>query len=158
MEIVLALLGRHFWFLALAATVVGAYVFQRRFTALAAAHPERADGYERALTWFTGLSGGLWLLMGVGIVAGGVPSVLSYLDPARGNMYVLLWHAAVVGALLAGAVWVFLRGGARFVVDHPGLLHVAPSRPGQVKLLYTLCLVAGLVVEAALWAGVFRGS
>jgi hypothetical protein len=151
MNIFLALADRYLWFLALAATVVYAYVLQARFAALGAAHAERAPGYERMLTWFTGLSGGLWVLMGAAIIAGGVPGVSAFLNPAAGGLWVIVWHGAFVGLLLGGAVWIFLRGGAQFLAEHPGLLPAWPPDAAAVKRVYGVVVALALAAELMIW-------
>lgn len=95
----------------------------------------------------------VWLVMGVGILFGGLPDVFAYFSPAGGNPFVLAWHATVVALWIAGIVWLFFRGGAQFVIDHPGILNLSPTHPLQVQLWYLACLAGGVIAEIMMWSG-----
>ena len=146
---------RYFWLFALAITGVNAFIYRQRIQALSAEHPERAEGYRRFLTGFVAVSALVWLVMGIGIMFGGVPTIFSYFSPATGNLFVWAWHATIVAVWIAGIVWLFFRGGAQFIIDHPGLANSTPTKPIQVQLWYLICLAGGIAGEVMMWSGFF---
>jgi hypothetical protein len=149
------LFTRHFWLLALVVTGVNAAVYAQRIHRLSLEHPERAAGYRSLLVGFLAVSDIVWLVMGVGILFGGLPSVFAYFSPAGGNPFVLAWHATLVALWIAGIVWLFFRDGAQFFVDHPGIVNPSPTRPIQVQLWYLVCIAGGVMAEIAMWSGFF---
>src|SRR5450432_3732974 len=89
-----------------------------------------------------------WLMMGVGQLFGGIPSVWHYFRPQDGNPWVLAFFAAVVVVWFAAVYWIYVRDGARAIVEHQllvGNTSVGPSvlTPHQVKLLLGLILLSG---------------
>lgn len=154
---IFTLITHHFWLFALVVTAVNAVIYRQRFQALAAEHPDRAEGYQRFLIGFVAVSAGLWLVMGFGIVFGGVQGVFGYFNPATGNPFVLAWHATLIAVWIAGIVWLFFLGGAQFFIDHPGLANFTPTKPIQVQLFYLLCLAGGVAAEVMMWSGFFAG-
>lgn len=93
---IITLITHHFWLLALVITGVNAALYRQRFQALAAEHPERAEGYQRFLLGFVVISAVVWLVMGFGVVVGGVPGAFAFFNPAAGNPFVLAWHATLI--------------------------------------------------------------
>jgi hypothetical protein len=152
------ILFRYFWLFALALTGVNACIYQQRLPTLTAGHPERAAGYRRFFIGYSAVSALVWLVMGVGIVFGGVPNVFSYFSPATGNVFVWAWHATIVALWIAGAIWLFFRGGAQFIIDHPGLISGTLTKPMHVQLWYLLCLAGGIAGEGMMWSGVLSPS
>lgn len=144
---------RSFWLFALVITGVNAFIYQQRIPSLTAGHPERVEGYRRFFIGYSAVSALVWLVMGVGIVFGGVPNVFSYFSPATGNVFVWVWHATIVALWIAGIVWLFFRGGAQFIIDHPVLANVTPTKPIQVQLWYLICLAGGIAGEVMMWSG-----
>lgn len=146
------LIGRYFWVALLAVSALNAALLRRRFRAYAAGHPEREPGYRLALRWFVGVNLLLWGWMGLGIVAGAVPHVFAYLVPLAGGPYVLVWHMLYVTLWALGLVWVLFRGGAEFLVDHPGLLRPNVTSPRLIKIMLGLISLGVLLVELLLWS------
>jgi hypothetical protein len=145
------LITRYFWLLALIITAINSVAYQRRLRILSEQYPERTRGYRQFLIGFIVVNTLVWLVMGVGILFGGVPSVFSYFNPSTGNPYVLAWHAVVIGTWILGVIWIFFRGGAQFVVDHPGLLNVNMSKPIYVQLWFLACIGGGILGEVMMW-------
>jgi hypothetical protein len=154
---IFTLITTHFWLVALIVTGVNAAVLHRRFHALSAGRPELAAGYRQFLIGFVAVSALLWLMMGIGIVLGGVPGVFAFSDPGAGNPFVIAWHLTLIALWIAGFVWLFFLGGGQFVVDHPGLGNVNPTKPIQVQLWYLACVAGGVVAEVMMWSGFFAG-
>ena len=84
-----------------------------------------------------------WVVMGVGIVYGDVPSDFHYFDPRNGP-FVVAWYVTVVVLWVLTAYWVFLRGGAEALIRHPGLLNLPVQEPWAVKAAVVLMLLGGV--------------
>jgi hypothetical protein len=137
------LITRYFWLVALIITAINGAVYRQRLQSLIDAHPEGARGYQQFTLGFIIVNALVWAVMGIGILFGGVPSVFSYFNPSTGNPYVLAWHAVVIGMWILGVIWIFFRGGAQFMVDHPGLMNVNMSKPIYVQLWFLACIGGG---------------
>jgi hypothetical protein len=81
---------RNFWLLALVITGINTLIYQRRIQVLTREHPERAEGYQHFLIGFVAVNAVVWLVMGVGIMIGGVPTIFASFHLASGNPFVLV--------------------------------------------------------------------
>ena len=92
-----------------------------------------------------------WVVMGIGLTMGRVPTVLHFCRPRDGNPYVLAFHVALLLLWIITFVWVFLMGGARFIDENPRLF-LAWGRPLiPSSLLMIRLLVATALLMAAMW-------
>jgi len=138
------------WLIAIGAIVINAAVWWSR----GREHIERDSalhrGYRRLVLGFVFWGSMPCFVMGLGILVGGVESVRDYLRPREARGWVLAFYmtAAVVWALCLW--WLFARGGAKALVDHPGLLNVSPSKAAHVKLLACGVTLASMVALALL--------
>jgi hypothetical protein len=81
--------------------------------------PELAAGYQR-LIWGYLFWGNLpWIIMGLGLELGGLPSIFSYFRPRDGNPFVLAFFIVVFAVWILGFWWLFFARGAEFLVEHP---------------------------------------
>ena len=136
--------ARHAWLMFIAVTVVNALILKFRARAYIRQEPSLAAGYEQLFTGVL-LWGNLpWIVMGIGILFGGVPSVFSYFRPGDGNPFVLAWFGVVVALWLLGFYWLFARRGAEFLVEHPGLLRRTPKSPTLIRFYYCLMVCGGV--------------
>ena len=55
------------------------------------------------------------------------------------------WLGLVVAMMLLGFYRLFARGGAAFLVDHPWRLRGNPRSPTEVRLLYCLLVLCGVI-------------
>ena len=102
-----------------------------------AANPALVPGYRRLIRAWLIYCNLPWLVMGLGIVLGGVPSVRHYLRP-RGDPYVILFYLSVIADWIWIYRWLFFRGGAEELAAHPGLF----DRPMEVKKIKSFSLLA----------------
>lgn len=89
--------------------------------------------------------------MGAGIELGGLPSVFSYFRPRDGNPFVLAWVGVVVALWMLGFWWLFRRGGAGFLVEHPGLFRGSPRNPNIIRFCYCLSILGGVLGLLFMW-------
>jgi hypothetical protein len=135
---------RHQWLLFLAVNVWNAISLHKKSRPIIEARPELADGYRtlvRGMVFWGGLP---WVVMGVGLELGGVPSPFSYFRPQDGNPFVLALIGVAVAEWLIGFDWIFRRGGAEFLFEHPGLLQGGPESPAAIRRGYCLIVAAGV--------------
>jgi len=92
--------------------------------------------------------------MAVGILFGGIPSVVSYLHPREGSLFVTAFFVSIFLVWTAGTYWLFLADGASKIVRYPGLLQPNINSPAIIKVLWVLGVVAGV---AATWM-MYRGN
>jgi hypothetical protein len=134
---------QHAWVLFIVVTCANGAIWWSRGKKEMAEHPELEEGYRSLIRGWL-LYGNLpWVVMGVGIVFGGVPSVFHYFDPRNGP-YVIAWYVTVVALWIVTAYWVFVRDGAEALIRHPGLLNLPTQEPWAVKALLVLMLAGGI--------------
>lgn len=137
-------LFRHGWVLFIVAAIANALVVKFRSRNFICEKPELASGYNRLVRGILIWSSLPWLVMGIGIEFGGVPGFFSYFRPRDGNPYVLAWFATVFVIWILGFRWLFFRGGAQFLVEHPGLLRGDPKSPAMIRAFYCLMVLGGI--------------
>lgn len=139
-----SLISRHFWAIAVVTTLINIAIWKRRSRKYVAEKPELAKGYEELFKSATAWLNIPWVVMGIGVTFGNVPSILHYFRPQDGNPYVLSWFGSVFFLWLAGVYWIFFHDGATTLINYPGLFNYNFSSPSQVKLFLMLCLAGGI--------------
>lgn len=156
-----ALLFRHFWLVLIVVTVVNGVAAQRRIKPVVDHNPSLADGYQRLFRGYFVWANVPWVLMGIGIVFGGVPTVHHYLL-AFDLWMVRVWWVAFGGLLAAGTAWMLIGGGADALARHPGLPHVPRWSAGKLKLfwigvvLWNVVIGGAIVIGACMLTGIDR--
>ena len=142
-----------FWSIAIGVTCVNAYLLRSRARKEIERNPELAEGYAQLIKGYLVFLNIPWLVMGLGIIVGGTRGVLDYLDPRSGNPYVIAFH--VTGFILwaLAIFWIYISGGAEFLVRYPGVMNVDIKSPLVLKLLLALMLTGGMAAEIAIWSG-----
>ena len=102
------------------------------------------EGYQKIIKGFVTWGNIPWIVMGIGCVMGGVPSVFHFFRPRDGNPYVLAFFASVFLIWIMGTYWLLFQGGAKMLVKHPGLLNVDCKSPTMLKIFWFLCLAGGV--------------
>jgi hypothetical protein len=113
---------------------------------------ELREGYKKLIRGFILWGSIPWLLMGFGLLLGGVDSIFDYLQPRKANPWVMVWYLSAIVLLVLFLWWIFARGGAQKIVDHPGLLDFPLTKPWHVKTL-TCVMAAGCVLGIAIAFG-----
>ncbi len=101
-----------------------------------------------------------WLVMGLGQLVGGVPSVWHFLDPRHGGPWMLAFFLSLFALWIASAYWIFFRDGATAIADHQlmvahGLRGPIELTPNKVKLFFALSLAGGVVAVVLMFTGAF---
>ena len=141
------------WLIAIAVTCVNAYLLRSRAAAEVARNPDLKEGYDQLFKGYLICLNVPWLVMGIGLMVGGARSVFDYFDPRAGNPYVIAFHltSLILWALLV--FWIYLGGGAEFLVRYPGVMNVDIKSPLTLKLLLGLMLFGGMAAEIVMWSG-----
>ena len=138
---------RHLWLLFVGVALLNAVLLWLQFRQRSAERPDLAAGYRRYLTGYAlGLSLP-WLVMGYGIEVGGVPQMFSFLQRPDSNPYVMAFHAVITVELVLLCAWVFLYGGAEFLLSHPGTLgRNNPKTATMIRISFALILLGWVVM------------
>lgn len=142
-----------FWLIAIGVTCVNAYLLRSRARTEIARNPALAEGYEQLVKGYLISLNLPWLVMGLGIMVGGTRGVFEYFDPRSGNPYVIAFHVTVIVLLALKIFWIYLAGGAEFLVKYPGVMNVEIKSPLVLKLLLALMLLGGIAAEIVMWSG-----
>jgi hypothetical protein len=134
----------HGWLVFVAVTCLNALILKLHSRRYIRQQPELADGYGRLIRGVLFWGNLPWLVMGAGIELGGLPGMFSYFHPRDGHPFVLAWFGVVITIWILGFWWLFARGGAEFLVEHPGLLRGPPCSPTAIRIYYCLCIIGGI--------------
>jgi hypothetical protein len=138
------LIARWVWLLFIAVTFANALILKFRAQSYIRQQPELAAGYQQLFRGVLFWGNLPWVVMGIGIVFGGVPNILSYFRPRDGNPFVLAWFGTVITIYLLGFYWLFARHGAEFLAEHAGLLRGGIKSPKAIRLYYCLMVAGGV--------------
>jgi hypothetical protein len=147
-------LTKWFWAVCIAVSFINARMFQARARRHALDNPQLSEGYRAIIKGFVMWGNLPWVVMGIGCVFGGVPSVFDFFRPRDGNPFVLAFFASVILVWVLGTYWLVFRGGAEMLVKHPGLFNVDLKNPKVVKLYWFLCLAGGVAGMILMFSGV----
>jgi hypothetical protein len=113
--------------------------------------PELAIGYRQLIRGYLFWVNLPWIVMGVGLELGGLPSIFSYFRPRDGNPFVLAFFVIVFALWILGFWWLFFARGAEFLVEHPGVLHGFSYSPMFIRLSYCVAVVGGIAAVLFMW-------
>ncbi len=107
------------WVVLIVITVVYAGVLWVASRRHVRGNPELTLGYKTIVTGILTWGNIPWIVMGIGLTVGSVPSMRHFFHPRDGNPFVWAFLGSVF--LLYGLMvyWVFLRGGADLLARHP---------------------------------------
>ena len=154
-----AFISKYFWLVAIVFTAINFLIFKRRSEKHIKENPELAKGYSALFRGYLFWINVPWIIMGIGCTIGGVPSVWYYFRPRDGNPYVLAWFGSVFTLWILSTFWLFFRGGAEILANHPGMLEFnyglkrkEITNPTWIKVLWLLALAGGILGVAFIWS------
>ncbi len=136
-------ISRHGWVLFVLVTCLNGAIWWYRARRRIAETPELEPGYRRLIRGWLIYGNIPWLVMGLGILVGGVPTIWHFFN-ARNGPFVLAWYVSVVVLWVLSVYWLFFRGGAEALVAHPGLFRSPVQSPRAVKAYFLLALAGGI--------------
>jgi len=141
------------WIFLIFVTVFNAFNLKARSKKFIHKQPELREGYDQLFKGFLVYLNIPWIVMGIGILFGGVPGVLSFFRPRDGNIYVLAFHATVVILWILSIWWFYFNGGAEFLLKYPGVFNqdIIPSLT-FLKIHFGLSLVGGVIGMILMWS------
>ncbi len=128
------LTGKYFWLLGVLFAALNTFMAWRRAAPEIARNPELREGYNRLFSGYAAMQVVPWLMMGLGIWLGGVPTLWHFFNPRRGNPWVLAWWGVVIGLQLILFLWVCFQGGADFLAAHPAFRVSRGKLPIQLQV------------------------
>jgi hypothetical protein len=147
----LQLFYRHAWLIFVAVTCINVLYLSLHSREYIRQRPELAAGYRRLIRGYLFWLNLPWIVMGVGLELGGLPSVFSYFRPRDGNPFVLAFFVVVIALWILGFWWLFFANGAQFLVEHPGIFHGFPGSPLFIRLCYCLGVAGGVAGVLVMW-------
>lgn len=119
-------------------------------------NPDLQKGYNTIIRgFFIGMSLPI-IIMGIGLRTGGVSQIKDYSYPGNGNMFVIAYWVCWWGFLLRLNYWVWFRGGAKMLVDHPGIFRSDYQNPQSVKWASLFLLFVNVVLSIAMFSAKHR--
>jgi len=138
------IMTKWFWAVCILVMFLNAGIFKFRAKRHIQENPDLADGYRTIIRGWLIYGNIPWIVMGLGSLVGGVPSIDHFFRPRDGNPFVLAFFASVFQLWILSTYWIFFRRGAEMLVDHPGIFNVDFKSPIMVKLFWLLCLAGGI--------------
>jgi hypothetical protein len=150
-------LFRHFWVAFIIVTLVNGRAWWNRAQSRIRLNPELEPGYRRLYRGYLFWMNVPWVVMGLGILSGQVPSIFHFLRPSHGNSFVLAWWGMMVALLSLGTYWVFGGGGAEMLERHPGVYMMPQWSADKLRRLWLGIIAWNVAIAAFLLLG-FRGK
>lgn len=140
---------RYFWIVFVLATYLNGRRWWNRAQKRIQTQPDLESGYRRLYRGYIFWGNVPWIVMGLGILSGSVPSMLNFLHPSDGNIFVLAWWGLMAAILILGTYWMLFGGGAEMLERHPGV-YMVPHWPAAKLRIFWLGTVAWNVLIGTL--------
>ena len=140
------------WILFILVTVFNAFYLKARSKKFIDKQPDLQEGYDQLFKGYLIYLNIPWIVMGIGILFGGVPSVYSFFRPRDGNIFVLAFHATVVILWMLSIWWFYFNGGAEFLIKYSGVFNRDIQSPMLLKTYFGLSLLGGIIGMAFMWS------
>ncbi len=138
------------WLLLILSTFLNAYIIKARSRKYIGTKPELKKGYDLFITGMMIYGNIPWLIMMLGSISGVTENIFMYFLPRTFNPIVLIFHCSIVLLWLLGIRWIYFKGGASFLEEHPGLLNTSTTAL-KVKLIFPLLVLGGVVAMVLMW-------
>jgi hypothetical protein len=139
-----SMISKWFWVLCILVMLINAAVFRFRANKHIKKNPSLETGYKKIIKGFVMWGSIPWIVMGIGCTVGGIPSVWNYFNPSEGDPYGLAFFGSVFLIWISGSYWIFFKGGALELVNHPGIFNYDIKSPTILKLIWIACLLGGI--------------
>jgi hypothetical protein len=149
---------QHTWILFIVVMCINGIILWMRAQSYIAQAPALKAGYVSLIKGWLFWGNLPWVVMGIGDLTGMTNGTQDYFHPRSLNPMVLAFDLVVVLIWVLGSNWIYFRGGADFLVKHPGfVVFNAPgvrkdiSSPRIIQLIWTLCLAGGVISMIMMW-------
>lgn len=146
-------LARYFWIAGIVTAFINITIFRFRAKKHFEQEPQLKDEYTKLLNRYLFWLSLPWVVMGIGIVFGGVPTLFHYFRPQDGNPFVLAWFATIFLIWVLGTYWLFFKNGAETLQTYHILTKssLMARSPLLMKIYWLLCLVGGIIGVSMMW-------
>lgn len=132
-------------------TVANAFILKKRSKKFIKDDPELEEGYDQLFKGYLIYLNIPWLVMGIGMLLGSVPSTFSYLAPWIGNPFIVVFHLSVVILWVLGIRWIYFENGAEFLAKHKGVFNRDIKSPTVIKVFFGITLIFGAIAMIIMW-------
>jgi hypothetical protein len=118
---------------------------------------EEIKKYNKLVWWYGLWKVMPWLVMGIGCTIGGVPTVLHYIRPHDGKLFVIAWWVYLYIMWLWSFIWVYFMGGAVKLAKAEIARYRCPGTSGRyksplmIKLNVGVFLITLIIVTIGIW-------
>jgi len=141
------------WVLFILIIVLNAFILKIRSKKFVKNNPELEEGYDRIFKGYLIYMNIPWVIMGVGMLLGGVPSTFSYLTPARiSSPFIIVFHATIVILWILSIWWLYFKDGAEFLVKYKGVFNRDFQSPMVIKVFFGIALIFGIAGMIFMWS------
>ena len=141
-------LAKYLWIALIFATFVNGASWWLRGQPYRDEDPSLTSEYCTVISSFLVLLNIPWLIMGAGILFGGVPNVVYYLNPRFPTPFVTAFFGSLLVTWAIITYWILARGGAEQLVKLPGFIEPNTSVT-VIKAAWSLAIL--IAVAGILW-------
>lgn len=140
----------HFWIILIIMSFVNAIIWKVKTKKYIEEKPERKKGYDQIIKVWLIFSNIPWLIIGIGMLTGITRNIFEFFKPNFSNPIITMFFITLTGFWITGTIWIYFKGGAQMLVDHPGIF--TKTEKGnekfellKVKLLWALGTIGWIV-------------
>ena len=145
------LIAQNFWIIAIVVTCINFLMFKDKVKGYVKQNPELDIDYEKLFQHYFFWFNVPWIIMGIGLITRGVPSITDYFRPQDGNPFVLVWYISIFSLWTVGTYWLLFKGGAEMLTAYPGALKGKVTNPILIKILWVICIIWGIAAVIFLY-------
>lgn len=139
-------------------TIINGILFRARSQKYIADNPDLKGGYDKLIKGWLIYGNIPWIIMAIGDLTGYTNGVGDYFHPKLMNPMVLIFHFSIIIIWTLGSNWIYLKDGATFLANHPGLISFnGPgfsndiTSPVAIKIFWALALAGGIAGMTMMW-------
>jgi hypothetical protein len=148
---------KHGWIMIIPVLIINYLMMKSQIKEYADRDPGLKQGYNKIFKALFIYGSIPWIIMAIGDVTTFTHSVFDYFNPKSLNPFVLMFHASIIVIWILSCRWMYFKGGADFLVRHPGLVrirgfgHSTIPTPGKIKIFFALALAGGIIGMTMMW-------
>ncbi|SEP57023.1 hypothetical protein [Flavobacterium urocaniciphilum] len=149
---------KNFWILFILFTIINVFIIKKKVEKYIVDNPEKENGYKLIIKNFLIFSIIPWVIIGIGNSLGLTNSVFEYLQPAKMNPIVLIFHFSIIMIWIMLFRFIFFKNGAKFLENHPGVITIKSignvnENPSEktIKFFIAITLIGGIVGMTLMW-------
>ncbi len=144
-------LSKYFWLLGIAVTGINALAIELSCRRHIRQHPELRLAYSRVMCGMLVWWNLPWVVMGIGIMLGRVPTLWHYFFEIRGNVFVLAWWVSVFAMAIVSSRWAFSHDAAQLCSRLSRLCKWPLLHATGIGVFILVALAGGLVLFTAIY-------